>query len=155
MATRRSVVRRVETLATTLWRLGAEFPIPAVNEFEPSGLSFSFAALLPGPPPPQAPEIRLGERWSRVERDRYLLVQYEYDFIERPLNRRRAFHRHDESWFLDRFAVTVHEHCEEVIGQAACSHYYGLPIDPFEAIRRFTLLWAQAELGCGDLQCMH
>ncbi len=36
-----------------------------------------------------------------------------------------------------------------------CGHYYGLPIDAAEAIRRFTILWGQTgPLGCERLRCI-
>ena len=155
MATRTDLSRRLDALAATLWNLGADFPVPVLQQTTSGVVGFELSALLPGPPPPLAPEIAITERWSPDGRDRFRLREYAYEFIERPLDRRRAFHRHDDAWFLEHHAVTVHEHCEEVIGAPACSHYFGLPIDPFEAIQRFLVQWGQAEpLGCADLRCM-
>ena len=75
--------------------------------------------------------------------------------MDHPLGRRRAFHRHDPDHFAREFGVLVHEHCEEELGAETCSHYFGLPVDGFEAIRRFTALWGQpTELACSDLRCM-
>ncbi|NJD30006.1 MAG: hypothetical protein FIA92_17140 [Chloroflexi bacterium] len=142
-------------MATTLWSIGAEVPVPELIEYDGEELAFAFGALLPGPQSPRAPEIWLGERWTAVEQDDYRLTSYVYEFIERALDRRQAFHRHDEDWFLDRYAVTVHQHCEEVIGEPVCSHYFGLPIDPFEAVHRFFVQWGQpGPLGCAELRCM-
>ena len=51
--------------------------------------------------------------------------------------------------------MLVHEHCEERLGQAACDHFLGLPIDGYEAIRRFTASWGQpGSLDCAGLRCM-
>jgi hypothetical protein len=38
-------------------------------------------------------------------------------------------------YFAREFAVVVHEHCEERLGEPTCRHHYGLPIDAYEAIR--------------------
>ena len=49
----------------------------------------------------------------------------------------------------------THEHCEEALGAPACEHYFGLPVDAYDAVRRFTMLWGQpGPLGCDDLRCM-
>ena len=49
----------------------------------------------------------------------------------------------------------MHEHCEEVPERPACDHCMGLPIDGYEAIRRFTTLWGQSgPLGCSQLRCI-
>jgi hypothetical protein len=95
------------------------------------------------------------EIWEPASGREYTRAEYAYDFVERPLDRRRAFHRHDEAEFLRRYGVAVHEHCEEVLGAPACRHYMGLPLDGHEAIRRFTILWGQPHpLGCSGLRCL-
>lgn len=49
----------------------------------------------------------------------------------------------------------MHEHCEERLGTPACDHYYGLPLNGFDAIRHFASMWGQAaDLGCTGLRCM-
>ena len=74
---------------------------------------------------------------------------------ENVLARRRAFHRHDPNRFDRAFGVVVHEHCEEILGRPACDHYFGLPVDAYEAIERFLSSWGQpTPLGCAGLRCM-
>ena len=110
---------------------------------------------MPGADAPRPAIIKMVEVWTPMRRGDHRRVGYAYDFIEYPLNRRRAFHRHDEEAFLRRFGVAVHEHCEEVLDQPTCGHYMGLPVDGYEAIRRFTVLWGQAgALGCSRLRCI-
>ena len=97
----------------------------------------------------------MAELWELDGPEDYRRREYVYDLVEHPLARRRAFHGHDPEHFARSFSVLVHEHCEEVLGQPACDHYYGLPVDAYEAIRRFASMWGQREpLGCADLRCM-
>ena len=143
------------TLAATLWNYGAAFPTPALDRYDTGEYGFNVTAELPGPQRPRPAEISLAEIWSPADGGRLVRVEYAYDFIEHPLNRRRAFHGHDPARFAAAFHVLVHEHCEERLGQPVCDHYYGPPVDGYEAIRRFTSLWGQpAPLGCADLRCI-
>jgi hypothetical protein len=145
----------VGRLATILWNYGAEFPQPVLDPYDDGSYGFEIEATLPGMGTPKPAVIKLVETWERVERGDYAIAEYDYDFIEYPLNRRRAFHRHDEVDFVRSFGVAVHEHCEEVLNQPACQHYLGLPVNAYEAIRRFTTLWGQpGPLGCADVPCI-
>ena len=142
-------------LAATLWNYGADLPQPTLDPYDDGSYGFAFSATLPGAATPEPPRIKLAETWEPVGHGEYARAEYAYDFLEYPLNRRRAFHRHDEADFLRLFAVVVHEHCEEVLGTPVCRHYMGLPIDGHEAVRRFTILWGQpVPLGCSDLRCI-
>lgn len=142
-------------LSTTLWNFGAEFPMPTLDPTPTGDQQFAIEAVLPGASIARPALIRLAEIWAPVARDQFRRVEYAYDFIEHPLNRRRSFHGHDPEFFAQEFGVLVHEHCEEGLGQPACAHYYGLPIDGHQAIRRFTVSWGQpGPLGCDDLRCM-
>ena len=85
----------------------------------------------------------MAELWVPESDGGFRRAEYAYDFLEHPLNRRRSFHGHDPDHFGREFGVLVHEHCEEVLGAPECSHYYGLPVDGYEAIRRFSILWGQ------------
>lgn len=155
MATVREVRQYLGTLAAILWNYGATVPVPTLVAYSGGELAFSMVANLPGEPTPRPAEIRLAEIW-REERPKELIrAEYSYDFVDYPLARRRAFHGHDPDHFRRAFGVLVHEHCEERLGAASCDHYFGLPIDGFEAIRRFTTIWSQPKsLGCSDLRCM-
>ena len=142
-------------LAVILWNFGADFPQPTLDPYDDGSYGFEFEAALPGTVTPKPTTIKLVETWEPVGRGNYAIAEYDYDLIEYPLNRRRAFHRHDEVDFLRSFGVAVHEHCEEVLKKPVCKHYMGLPIDAYEAVRRFTTLWGQPTgLGCAGLRCM-
>lgn len=155
MATRTELRRYVGTLASILWNYGATFPVPILDTYPDGELGFEILAELPGPLVPKAAVLELVEAWTPERRGQYRLSGYTYDFIEYPLGRRRAFHRHDPNYFAREFGVVVHEHCEEQLGEPTCRHYYGLPIDAYEAIRRFLSSWGQAApLGCAALPYM-
>jgi hypothetical protein len=141
-------------LSATLWNYGAAFPLPTLDPYDSGEVGFEIVATMPGATIPQPAIIKVTEVWAPI-RGQFHRVEYEYDFVEHPLNRRRAFHRHDEPDFLRKFGVAVHEHCEEVVDEPDCDHYMGLPVDGYEAIRRFTLHWGQpAALGCAALKCI-
>ena len=155
MATSGELRRHLGTLSSILWNYGATFAVPTLDRYGESEVGFAFAAELPGASQPKPPLIELTEVWTPERRGQYRLVEYAYEFIEYPLARRRAFHRHDPERFSHEFGVIVHEHCEEILGQPACSHYYGLPVDAYKAIGRFLSSWGQPEpLGCAELRCM-
>lgn len=142
-------------LAVTLWNYGAEFPQPALDTYDDGSVGFEFHAALPGADAPKPAIIKMVEVWGPVRGGEYARAEYGYDFIEYPLDRRRAFHRHDEDDFLRKFGIAVHEHCEEVLGRPACEHYMGLPVNGDEAIRQFAIMWGQpGALGCSRLRCV-
>lgn len=144
-------------LATILWNYGATFPVPTLDAYEDTGnVGFELVAELPGLAPPKPAIIKMSEIWESAGAPDFRRREYAYDFVEHPLGRRRAFHSHHAEHFAREFDVLVHEHCEEVLGQPKCDHYFGLPVDGYEAIRRFTSLWGQpVPLGCADLRCMN
>ena len=144
------------TLATILWNYGASFAVPTLDQYEDTGnVGFKFSAELGGSDSPKPAIVKVVEIWEPSGPGAFRRREYEYDFIEHPLNRRRAFHGHHPEHFGREFNVLVHEHCEEVLDQPACDHYYGLPVDGYEAVRRFASLWGQpGPLGCADLRCM-
>ena len=155
MATSGDLRRHLGTLSSILWNYGATFAVPTLDRFDKSEVGFSFAAELPGTALPKPPLIELTEVWAPERHGQYRLAEYAYDFIDYPLARRRAFHRHDPDRFDRAFGVVVHEHCEEFLGQPACNHYFGLPMDAYEAIKRFLSSWGQpTPLGCAGLRCM-
>ncbi len=144
------------SLGAILRNYGAIFPVPMLERYETGGLGFSFQALLPGPQAPRPPTMKLAEIWQPAGAKQFRRREYAFDFIDYPLNRRRAFHGHDPDYFAREFGVLVHEHCEERLGAPACTHYYGLPVDGYEAIEEFARLWAQPSgaLDCASLRCM-
>lgn len=143
------------TLAAILWNYGGSFAPPTLDEYDSGEMGFRFAAALPGADAPKPAELRLAEVWAPVRPGDYRLHEYAYDFIDYPFDRRRAFHRHDPDHFVADFGVVVHEHCEERLGRPECAHYYGLPVDAYEAIRRLLSDWGQpGPLGCRRLRCL-
>lgn len=155
MASVLEVRQYLGTLSAILWNYGATFPVPTLDEYGVDEIGFSFRAELPGTATPSPGEIKLAEIWAPAQSDELIRLEYEYDFIEYPLTRRRAFHGHNPDHFAREFGVLVHEHCEEELGSPACDHYYGLPVNGFEAIRRFAAIWGQTvQLGCTSLRCM-
>ena len=142
-------------LAATLWNYGAEFPQPTLDPYHDGSYGFELTATMPGSDRPRSAVIKLAEIWTPMRPGSFARAEYEFDFVEYPLNRRRAFHRHDEDTFLRNFGVAVHEHCEEILGDPVCDHYMGLPVNGYEAIQQFTLLWGQpGPLGCSRLRCI-
>jgi hypothetical protein len=155
MATVHEVRQYLGTLSTILWNYGATFPVPTLDRYDENAIGFAFSAELPGAAAPRPAEIKLAEFWTAEPARRFRRSEYAYDFIDFPRARRRGFHGHDPDYFARAFGVLIHEHCEEALGSPACDHYYGLPIDGFEAIRRFTSLWErEVQLGCSALPCM-
>lgn len=156
MATTQELQVYLGRLSTILWNYGASFPVPSVDLYEDTGnVGFELVAGLGGSDSPQRAIIKLSEIWEPTGPGDFRRREYEYDFVEHPLERRRAFHGHHPEHFAREFNVLVHEHCEEVLGKP-CKHYYGLPVDDgYEAIRRFASLWGQpGPLGCDSLRCM-
>ena len=155
MATLDEIRRYLGTLSTTLWNYGATFPMPTVDRYDSGEVGFSFAASLPGAALPKPALIELAEIWAPNGPGEFRRFEYEYDFLEYPSNRRRRFHGHDPEHFRREFSVLVHEHCEERLGHPICDHCAGLPIDGYEAIRRFASIWGQpGRLGCAQLRCI-
>ena len=157
MATLGELQDHLGTLAVILWNYGAEFPVPTLDEYADTGsFGFSFSADLPGDALPAPAMIKLSEIWVPGDLARGLdRTEYEYDFVEHPRNRRRAFHSTQRDFYARYFGVLVHEHCEEILGAPTCRHYFGLPVTAYEAIATFTAIWGQpAPLDCADLRCM-
>lgn len=155
MAGQQELQQYLGSLSAILWNFGAAFPVPTLDVFDSGELGFAFDAVLPGADIPRPAVIRLSEIWQPTQPTGYRRLEYAYDFMEYPLDRRRAFHGHDPDHFAQEFGVLVHEHCEERLGKPMCRHYYGLPVDGFEAISAFVRLWGQTlPLGCADLRCM-
>jgi hypothetical protein len=147
--------RHASTLATILWNHGADVSGPFLDRYQGTSVVVSVTAHLPGPTFPAPTEVVLHEVWEPVTDSGYRRVEYAYDLIDHPLGRRRAFHAHDVPHFIAEFDVLTHEHCEERLGAPACEHYFGLPVDAYDAVRRFTTIWGQpGPLGCDDLRCM-
>lgn len=157
MATPTELQVHLSRLAVILWNYGASFAVPTLDSYEDTGnLGFAFMADLAGSASPAPAIIKLSEIWAPSARpEHFSRYEYEYDFVDHPLSRRRAFHLSDPDFYAREFGVLVHEHCEETVGAPACGHYYGLPVTAYEAIDRFMSMWGQpGPLGCAGLRCM-
>lgn len=157
MATVSELKDHLGTLAVILWNYGASFPVPTLDQYaDTDNLGFSFLGELPGPDLPRPATIKLAEIWVPADcAGEFDRAEYEYNFVEHPRSRRRAFHSTQREYYARHFGVLVHEHCEEVLGSPLCGHYYGLPVTAYEAIARFSAIWGQSgPLGCAALRCM-
>jgi hypothetical protein len=147
--------RHVARLATIVWNHGAIVEGPHLDEYDDGALVFDLSGDLPGPDRPAPTAVVLRETWMPVATNRYRRAEYAYELIEHPLGRRRAFHAHDRSHFVDTFDVATHEHCEESLGAPTCEHYFGLPVDAYAAVQRLMVAWGRpGPLGCHDLRCI-
>jgi len=117
---------------------------------------FELAAILPGAPGAAVSRMLVQERWHRVGTDALERADYAYELLDRERNVRRAFHRHDVDWFVHRYSVVVHEHCERPIGVAPCAHLEGRPIrDGFAGLTRLIETWTDPEPpDCRALRCL-
>jgi hypothetical protein len=117
----------------------------------------SLEADLPGAGIPKSSELRFRERWTRPYQDQsWRLHEYFYELVDHERDARRALHLHDSEWFVEKFRVVVHEHCESPIGTAPCDHYVGLPIkDGHDAIDRLMGIWTRDDgPDCSELVCL-
>lgn len=75
--------------------------------------------------------------------------QYEYELIDVAGDFRRAFHFHDAEWFLREYVVAVHEHCDQPLKSATCTHYSGTPIkDSYAGATRLLDAWTEGPIHC-------
>lgn len=101
-------------------------------------------------------DLELFERWQPTGRDLWVCVEYAYELRHHELGYRRAFHRHDEAYFVRMYGVATHEHCEATMGLPSCGHYYGPPVaDAPGAFRRLYDLWlTEQKPDCLALTCL-
>lgn len=154
-STRVELERHIERVATILWNHGADVIGPHLDQYAERAIILEVSGTLPGPVAPRPTDLLVREVWEPTTDERYLRTGYTYDLVDHPNDRRRAFHAHDRAHFVGEFDTVTHEHCEESRGRPTCEHYYGLPIDAYEAIRRLSVLWGHVgPLGCDELRCM-
>jgi hypothetical protein len=96
------------------------------------------------------------ERWRPARPDEFERAEYEYELLDRERDVRRAFHLHDADWFVARYQVVVHEHCEHPIGAAPCPHVEGSPVrDAFAGVTRLMEVWTDPDTpDCRALRCL-
>jgi hypothetical protein len=100
--------------------------------------------------------LELFERWRLIGADQWACVEYRYELRHHEIGYRRAFHRHDEEYFVRMYGVATHEHCEATIGVDVCGHYYGQPVaDAFDGFRRLYGTWlTDGKPDCLALDCL-
>ncbi len=87
-------------------------------------------------------DLELFERWQLTGPDQWACVEYKHELRHHEIGYRRAFHRHDEDYFVRMHGVATHEHCEATMGVEVCGHYYGQPLaDAFDGFRRLYGTW--------------
>jgi hypothetical protein len=141
-------------LAVYMRNEGAEVPEPELDRYDDSDdIGFELVGEMPWPTDPKPAELSARELWSPAGRDRYDRIGYVYELIDRPHNRRRAFHLHDPEVFLKRLGVPMHEHCEEIMDHPVHEHYLGLPIaNGYEALNALLTCFSTEEpFGCASL----
>ena len=101
-------------------------------------------------------DLDLFERWQQTGADEWACVEYRYELRHREIGYRRAFHRHDETYFVRMFGIATHEHCEATIGVEVCGHYFGQPVaDAFDGFRRLYGAWlTDQKPDCLALTCL-
>ena len=118
--TRISLNQYVIGLAKALYTRGFDIPTGPSAEFDDSGdIAFSVRGVAAESGILDA-EISLDELWRPLPEARWERDEYTYDLIDLGRNRRRAFHVHDRALARARLRTEVHEHCEEVLGDAPC-----------------------------------
>jgi hypothetical protein len=127
-----------------------------VLEQTPSGrLFFDLRGHLPDGRHPARSVIEMREIWRPAD-GAFERFEYTYELIDQQRGFRRAFHLHDRDAFVRRFNVVVHEHCEQPLGRASCSHYAGVPVrDAFAAVMQLIEVWVEPSVpDCAALVCL-
>ena len=123
----------------------------------PSGARwFDVHADLPSIERDRRATVAMREVWLPVAVDTFERSDYGYELLDPDRDLRRAYHLHDIEWFIRRYEVVVHEHCERPIGVARCAHYAGYPVrDAFAAVELLVDAWLDpAEPDCDALMCL-
>ena len=155
--TRASLDQYVIGLAKALYTRGFDLPGGPTAEFDDSGdIVINVRGTVESPSGTVDVEISLDELWRPLPERRWERDEYTYDLIDVGRNRRRAFHVHDRALSRARLRSHVHEHCEEVLGEARCSHYLGRELpDGYLAVDLLMAAWLEpGPLGCTGLICL-
>jgi len=118
------------------------------------GVAYELIGLMPHPDVPSA-QIEVRESLAPIGGGWYRTSSYEYELIDPVRDYRRAFHFHDAGWFVDRYQVAVHEHCEQPMGDIACEHYAGSPVrDAYAGVTMLIAAWIEGPINCATLDCL-
>jgi hypothetical protein len=155
--TRVALNQYVIGLAKAVHTRGFDLPVGPWAEFDDSGdIVFGVRGVIENPTGRVDAEISLDELWRPLPDLRWERDEYTYDLIDHARKRRRAFHVHDRALARARLRTHVHEHCEEVLGDAACAHYLGRELpDGYVAVDLLMAAWLEpGRLGCDGLICL-
>lgn len=119
-------------------------------------LMLDLATRLPASRHARTVDLVLQERWSPIERGRWVLAAYGYELRHHELDYRRALHRHDVDYFVRTYDVATHEHCEATMGHEVCSHYGGEPVrGAIDGFGRLYDAWlTSSKPDCSRLRCL-
>jgi hypothetical protein len=152
-----SLNQYVIRLAKALDTRGFDVERSPIAEFDESGIVvFSVTGAIGDRGAGDRAEIILEEVWRPLAEHRWERRENTYDLVDRPRRRRRAFHLHDRDLAEAVWGATVHEHCEEVLGQPTCGHYLGRELpDGYLAIELLMAAWVEpGHLDCSSLICL-
>jgi len=158
--TQDEIAAYLASAANLLGRYGADLAFPAgldaVELLEDSNGNLSYELLgTLGSQNAARSELAIREGFDRLGPDQYERMRYEFELVDRGRDYRRAFHMHFTDWFIERYQVVVHEHCERPIGRVLCEHYEGSPVkDAFAGILKLVDAWTDAPPECVDLRCL-
>ena len=105
---------------------------------------------------PTSVQITLRERWQPIGQDRWELAEYGYELRDFELDYRRALHQHDSDYFVRRFGVATHEHCEAVMSSETCGHYAGAACyGAVDGLERLYVVWTSGQKpDCSRMRCL-
>ena len=137
---------------------GRGFEVPGMVDAvidDTGALAFSVTGTCPEVSVGPVAEVRLDEVWQPIGVQLWERSEYAYDLVDRPMNRRRAWHMHAVRQSRAALGSPAHEHCEEVLGRPPCDHYLGMELrDIHEGIALIDGAWMEpGPLGCGALMC--
>jgi len=153
---RQGLNQYIVRLAESVYTRGFELPTTPAAEIDEAGyIHLSVIAVIDDKT--ATATLNLDEVWHPLPSALWQRNEYTYDLVDRGRQRRRAFHSHDRDVAEARTgSAAVHEHCEEVLGQAECAHYIGRELpNGYWAIDLLLAAWLEpAELGCSALDCL-
>lgn len=147
----------VADIAKLLDRYGASLDPGelSIEEAAAGARTFDIRGFLPDGRQPPLAALEIRETWLSVVTGAFERAEYAYELVDRGRDYRRAFHMHFTEWFVQRYQVVVHEHCERPVGRVACEHYEGSPIrDAFAGILKLMDVWTDAPPDCAELRCL-
>lgn len=149
------LVEELERYAVALLPPGDSDEITLGQDLD-GNLVIDLEARLPTPRRSRDVELELFERWHLTGPDQWACAEYQYELRHHELGYGRAFHRHDEDYFVRMHGVATHEHCEATMGVDVCGHYCGQPVgDAFDGFRRLYATWlTDQKPDCLALTCL-